>query len=330
MQRLVILCMVAMLCVAMPIPGVHAVADPVQSAIAWLHTQQHADGSFGTSSSGSAGLTADLVYALARAGQNPAGAAWSINGHSALDALEKLAPAYAARDAGQAGKVARAVALAGGNPRSFAGLDLVGVINAAYDPATGRYHPNLLFRHIMAIEGLLSAGQSVPPAAFDAVLDAQLPDGGWFWAFEGVEGDVDTTGKVLQILGTYPTTECARSLSRAESFLAAAQLPAGGWGVKTLTGPANADSTALVVAGLRAIGSDPDGARFQKQGKSALESLLGFQEPSGAFVYIREAGREEFRIVATTEAAAALTEPLRGAITCTALPTYLPVFLMPR
>ena len=44
-----------------------AADDPVQRAIAWLHTQQLADGSFGGAS-----ITADVVYVLALAGENPA------------------------------------------------------------------------------------------------------------------------------------------------------------------------------------------------------------------------------------------------------------------
>ena len=33
-----------------------------------------------------------------------------------------------------------------------------------------------------AAEGLMRAGVTVPPAAFDALWQARLPDGGWFWA----------------------------------------------------------------------------------------------------------------------------------------------------
>ena len=137
-------------------------ASPAELALVWLHTQQRSDGSFGVGTLGSAGMTADVIYALVLVGEDPSGPAWSVNGHSALDALAALASPYASRDAGQAGKVARAVALAGGNPRSFGGLDLIRVIQTAYDPETGRYHPQLLFRHTVAVEGLLRSGETVP------------------------------------------------------------------------------------------------------------------------------------------------------------------------
>ncbi|PKO23617.1 MAG: hypothetical protein CVU38_03265 [Chloroflexi bacterium HGW-Chloroflexi-1] len=301
-------------------------ADPVAAAVAWLHTQQLSDGSFGVSNQGSAGLTADVVYVLALVGEDPAGPAWTVNGHSALAALAALASPYAARDAGQAGKVARAVALAGGDPRSFGGLDLVNVIQAAYDPATGRYHPSLLFRHTLAVEGLYRSGAPASAQAIEALSNAQMPDGGWFWAFEGVEGDVDTTGRVLQVLAGYAGVRCTAAFDRAVDFLAAGQLATGGWGVRYGEGPANADSTALVVAGLRAVGNDPAAARFQKAGRGAVETLLTFQAPSGAFVYIQQPGQEESRIMATVDALTALAQPQLDAPICH--PVYLPLSSM--
>ena len=122
----------------------------------------------------SASVTADAVYALALIGEDPAGAAWTVGGKSALDALAKLAPSYVYADAGQAGKVARAVALAGGDPRDFGGLNLIATIDTAYDPATGRYQPDFLSDTLLAVEALLRAGEPVPAAALDAVLTAQL------------------------------------------------------------------------------------------------------------------------------------------------------------
>ena len=213
-------------------PLAQAADDPVQRAIAWLHTQQLADGSFGGAS-----ITADVVYVLALAGENPDGAAWTQpGGQSALSALAVLAPGYVFNDAGQAGKVARAVALAGGNPRAFGSLDLIDIIQKAYDPATGRYSPMLLYRHTLAMEGLKRAGEPVPAAAVNALLLAQLPDGGWFWSFGDdqnpvTESDVDTTGRVMQVLAGQMGVRCVTGYSRAANYLATGQLATGGWGV---------------------------------------------------------------------------------------------------
>jgi hypothetical protein len=298
-------------------------------ALDWLHTQQLPDGGFGqrtpASSSGkpstggyrsSAGVTADVVYVLALLGEDPAGPNWTVNGRSAMDALARLAPGYVNTDAGQAGKVASAVALAGGNPRTFAGIDLIKIIQGSYDPKTGRYHPLYEFRHTLAVEGLLRSGVPVPPAALDVLFKAQLPDGGWFWSFEGKKSDVDTTGRMLQVLAGVAKRQNPAAYGRAADLLARSQLAEGGWNVGYQAGPANANSTALAVGGLWAAGLDPQGARFEKKGRDAVELLLAFQEQSGAFAYIRQPGQEEVRLLATTDALGALAPRVAGQLKC--------------
>lgn len=328
MSRVLIVCAVCWLLLAAGGPVSHA-ADPVPEAIAWLHTQQLADGSFGLVQPDGRGIpsasaTADAVYALALAGEDPAGVTWTRGGRSALDALATLAPGYVGADAGQAGKVARAVALAGGDPRAFGGLNLVRIIQAAYDPATGRYHPELLFRHTLAVEGLLRAGEPVPPAAIDALLAAQHPDGSWFWAFAGDKGDVDTTGRVLLLLAGQAELHCSPLLGRAAAYLGSTQ-EAAGWGVVYTPGPVNANSTALAVAGLRAAGYDVAAAPPGEAARAALDALRAFQAPDGAFVYTREPGGEESRLMATLDALVALTAPAAGGAPCRWL--YLPLRL---
>jgi hypothetical protein len=290
-------------------------------AIDWLHTQQLPDGGFGQRLSNggyrsSAGATADVVYALALLGEDPAGPAWTVKGRSALDAMARLAPGYVNTDAGQAGKVASAVALAGGNPRAFAGIDLINVIQNSYDPKTGRYHPLYEFRHTLAVEGLLRSGVYVPPAALDALFKAQLPDGGWFWSFEGKKSDIDTTGRVLQVLAGVAQGRNPAAYRRAADLLARSQLAEGGWNAGYQAGPANSNSTALAVGGLWAADLDPRGARFERKGRDSVEVLLAFQENSGAFAYIRQPGQEEVRLLATTDALGALAPRVAGQLKC--------------
>lgn len=289
-------------------------------ALTWLATQQGPDGSFGfRPATGayqpSASTTADAVYVLARLGEDPDGSAWTRGGNSALAALAALAPAYVGTDAGQAGKVARAVAAAGADPRDFAGMDLVAIIQAAYDPATGRFHPALLFRHTLAVEGLMRSGVPVPPAALDALLNAQLSDGGWFWSFDGQQSDVDTTGRVLQLLAADMAFSAPQAYARAAGLLEQLQTAAGGWGVGPAGAP-NGNSTALAVSGLTAAGFDLSGPQFQKQGLSPLDALLSFQEDTGAFVYLQEPGKEEVRLMATLDALSALAFLVVGPLPC--------------
>jgi hypothetical protein len=290
-------------------------------AIDWLHTQQLPDGGFGQRLPGgayrsSAGATADVVYVLALLGEDTAGPRWTVGGRSALDALAKLAPTYVNTDAGQAGKVASAVALSGHDPRSFAGINLIRIIQSSYDPKTGRYHPLYEFRHTLAVEGLLRSGVQVPAAALDALFRSQLPDGGWFWSFDGKKSDVDTTGQVLQVLAGTARRQNPVAYARAADLLARSQLADGGWDVGTQVGPANANSTALAVGGLWAAGLDPQAARFQKKGRGPIDVLLGFQERSGAFAYIRQPGQEEVRLLATTDALRALAPRVASQLKC--------------
>ncbi len=299
----------------------------MHAAVQWLHTQQLPDGGFGVRSVSNAPMTADVVYALALAGEDPGSAAWTVGGQSALDALARLAPGYIGSDAGQAGKVARAVAAAGRDPRSFGGMDILAVIEAAYDPATGRYHPNFLFRHTLALEALQRANLPVPPNACGALRSAQLPDGGWFWAFDGAKADVDTTGRVLQVLGRLDPDGRDIVFTLAGDYLAAMQAADGAWAVDATQSASqvNANSTALAVGGLRAIGRNPDEAPFVKVGRGGLQALLSFQEPSGAFIYIAEPGKEEVRLTATTDALIALLQDQGAAGACPS--PYLPVIL---
>ena len=94
-------------------PDRQAIDGAIERAVAWLHAQQQPDGGFSGapgSPSSSAAATSDVVFVLARLGEDPGGEDWTVDGHDALGALTALTPAYVGTDAGQAGKVARAVA----------------------------------------------------------------------------------------------------------------------------------------------------------------------------------------------------------------------------
>jgi hypothetical protein len=301
----------------------------IRKAVGWLREQQLPDGGFGFrrpdgTAAADAKTTADVIYALTLAGEDVAGPEWMVDGKTPLDALAVLAPSYVGTDAGQAGKVARAVVLSGRNPRDFAGMDLLATIEAAYDPLTGRYHPSFLFRHTLAMEALVRAGEPVPPAAVSVLKSAQLPDGGWFWAFGAARSDIDTSGRVVQVLAAFDAERCAPNMTRAVRYLAGSQLDTGGWGVYPPPdeNPANGNSTGLAISGLSAAGVDANAAEFAVAGQSPWVHLLAFQEPSGAFVYMRETGKEEVRVMATVDALIALSQPVLEEQSC---PIFLPI-----
>jgi hypothetical protein len=333
-RRLLFALLVALLVAALCLPTATA-ADPVQTAVRaavqWLHTQQRADGGFAgpNGKDSNPSITSDVVYALALAGEDPDGPAWTKGGVSALDALAKMAPGYVAGDAGQAGKVARAAAAAGADPRSFGGVDVIAVIERAYDPVTGRYHPNFLFRQALAMEGLRAAGEPVPARAYEALRAGQLANGGWAWAFptetQTPAADVDSTGRVLQTLSVESQARCDTDFIAAASYLTRTQHNDATWSDLPTKTVGNSNSTALAIGGLRSVGLDPASASFVKGGRSAVQALLAFQEPAGAFVYIAEPGKEELRITATADALLGLLQPQGKAGACPSV--YLPIFL---
>lgn len=332
-RRMSIVLLVAMLVAAVLLPTASA-ADPVETAvekaIAWLHTQQLADGGFGgPNKQPSAAITSDVVYALALAGEDVDGPDWTKGGVSALDALGKMAPGYIGGDAGQAGKVARAAAQGGANPRTFGGMDVLAVIEQAYDAATGRFHPSFLFRHTLAMEGLRLSGEVIPANAYEALRAAQLATGGWAWVFPSagatLTADADTTGRVLQTLSPVTQGRCDANVVRGTGYLARTQRSDAAWADLPTKTVSNSNSTALALGGLRAVGRNPEAAPYVKGGRNAQQALLSYQEPSGAFTYIAEPGKEEYRITATADALIALLQPQGLAGACPSV--YLPIFL---
>jgi len=127
---------------------------------------------------------------------------------------------------------------------------------------------------------------------------------------------------VMANLAKVPASD---TYARAVGWLKAVQLPDGDWNTGFMAGPANANSTALSTGGLIAAGSQLQPGGSEEEAEAALDTLLSFQEQSGAFVYMKEAGMEESRVVATTDALAALALVIQEPSPCR-LP-YLPMIL---
>lgn len=270
-------------------------------AVDWLHTQQQADGSFGV-------RTADAVFMIARAGQDPDGPAWRPGAVSPLDVLRSQAPTYLT-DAGRTAKYLRAAAAAGQDVHNFGGVDLVTRLNSFYDPAAGLYHPGHLFYHILALQSLHLADQPVPAPALAALLALQHPSGGWEWRIGGPLDEVDTTGLALETLPLAGVPISHSAVISAVNFLATAQHAEGGWSLNP-TGTVNSNSTALALAGLRAVAQDPATPPFTQGGHTPLDVLLALQAADGGFDFMSTAPGE--RLMATLDALDALLRPYPG------------------
>ena len=281
------------------------------AALGWLHGLQGADGRIG-----GPGVSCDMAWVVARAGENPGGPSWTPGATSLLDACAVDVPAYLARrDIGRMAKVLRAVVAAGADPRHFGGLDLIAELEGKYSPATGLYDPNFFYRHALVVIALAEAGRPIPSGVLPALLAQQRPDGSWSWAVEidlsdgfQTPGDLDATGVTLQALRPAGLPLYHPAYAKGLNYIRSLQHADAGWGL--LDGPTNSNSTALAIAGILATGWDPESARFQRGGGSPLSVLLGFQEASGAFVFRH--GAEESRSMATYDTIDVLMQSYPG------------------
>ena len=284
----------------------------VDEALDWLVTQQEDDGSFGHSPS----LTADVVFVLALTGENPDEDPWVRNGHSALEALAAYTPQIVASGkAGAIAKVLRAVSLTEADQRHFAGYDLVAELMKKYNSVTGRFDPSSNFSQALAIQALVTAGETPPAKAILALIQEQHNDGGWGWQAGGTTSDVDTTGLILETFGAIGVPPTVYRFQEAIAYLQARQQPDGGWGMNAQHPESNCNSTALAMRGLVWIGANvrtlpwtgpnPDGSW-----RDPLGRLMQFQAPDGGFRWQDDI--DGTRVLATTDAIPALFLPWNG------------------
>lgn len=254
------------------------------AALQWIRPQQSANGSMGNNVGG----TLDVILAVAAANQRPQ--TWiGSSGASLVDYAAANAAAYSGQSAAAAGKLAVGAAAAGEDPHSFGGVNLVDVIDGAYNAATGAYGANNSDQ-AWAMLGLRAAGETAPAAAITRLAGQANPNGGWGWA-AGVASDADSTALAVEALiaAGAPTTHLA--IVRGLDYLRTVQLtnsdggfaasPEQAWGVNS-----NTNSTAFAVQGILAAGQDPLGASWVVTTTTPIDFVLGQQLPNGAFVYI--------------------------------------------
>lgn len=123
--------------------------------------------------------------------------------------------------------------------------------------------------------------QTTREALIDAILAAQLSDGGW--NVNGNGADADMTAMAIQALAPYYSSNAKvkSAVDDALKRLSQMQEVNGGY---TSWGTANAESVAQVIVALTSLGIDPasDG-RFIKNGYSTLDVLATFYNDKGGF-----------------------------------------------
>jgi putative cell wall-binding protein len=185
-------------------------------------------------------------------------------------------------------RISLAVGAAQGNPRDYAGKDLIAEIyNYANIEAQGINGP------IFALIALDSGGFELPATAkwtraelLKIILNKQLAEGGFSLDGSG-KGDVDITAMAIQALAPYYRAgqpEVKAVVAKAVDYLAKVQEADGGfksWGTK------NSESVCQAIIALCSIGIDIDtDPRFIKNSNTLLSDLLKFRAADGGFQHV--------------------------------------------
>lgn len=210
-----------------------------------------------------------------------------------LDTLEEYVKENGINDAKatEYHRTALTVLACGGNPCSFAGMDLIkeGIYGRNEDnPLDGQGINGLIF-------GLLtldSGKYEVPADAFYTrekivkdIVSLQLLSGGF--SLMGEEADADITAMAIQALApyysenAYSEIDVKGCIDKALSLLSEMQLSSGGY---ESGGVENSESCAQVAVALCSVNIDPyKDERFVKNGNSVADALLEYQCSDGGF-----------------------------------------------
>lgn len=253
-----------------------------RKALAWMATQQQADGSF---TGFGAGSTIDAVLAIAAAGEEPQ-SYMSGEGNTAFDYLEVVATDYISGNAAATGKLLTGVIAGAGEPTDFAGMNLIEEVQAHYNSETGQYGAGSTYDQVWALLGLAASSESIPTNTISYLESLQVEGGGW--GFTTDAADPDTTGLALQALAAAGIERSNSAVSAAFDYLHSVQNSEGGFGFASDT---SASSTALAVQALAAYDEDPKSLTWTKtitDGSSSrltlytpIEALLGLQSFEG-------------------------------------------------
>ena len=181
-------------------------------------------------------------------------------------------------------RIALALTAIGEDPTSVGGHNLLTALDdVTYDLKQGINGP------IWALIALDSKNytSSSRDALIEAILDGRTNDGGW--ALDGNATDVDMTAMAIQALAPYynkSNKTVKDAVDTALAWLSTKQNSDGGF---SSWGKANAESCAQVIVALSALNIDADtDSRFVKNGHSALENLLTFEQADGSFFHVSD------------------------------------------
>lgn len=209
------------------------------------------------------GNTIDAIIALAGSGTGATQAAESLQ--YLEDNLDVYVGSGGEAYAGPIAKTLLAVVVAGGDPTSFGGVDLVADLEALesegrFSDASAYGDYSNTIGQSLALIALLRAGQTVSTASVDVLLDQQCADGGFRGALDGdaCVSDPDATAFAAQALIAAGSTAAAEE---AVAWLAAAQADDGS--LESADGIPNANTTGVAAQAFAAAGRDAELAAAQ-------------------------------------------------------------------
>ncbi|HTW13112.1 MAG TPA: prenyltransferase/squalene oxidase repeat-containing protein [Solirubrobacteraceae bacterium] len=258
--------MLAAVCLALSHTGTaHAAAPRAGTPLSYLRSAQNGDGGFGPAR----GQSSTPMYT-----------AWAVMASAGgARALHYLAATLQQdTDPGSVERTILAVAIAGGDPTRFGGVDLIAKLRRAIRPDGSVAEQSNLTS--FAILALRSAHQRVSARSVAWLAAQQDADGGFNYGTRGAISDVDDTGAVLEALAGTGHTGL---VERAVAFIRRQQNADGGFPGFS-HGPSNAQSTAFAVQGLIAAGVSPQGVE-SKRGTTPIDYLKSLIRPNGAVNY---------------------------------------------
>ncbi len=288
----------------------------VQKALTWLKSQQKDDGGFGAGDSSGAYITTQAVMTLAAANEDPN--TWLKNGKSPMDFLSNTmtsnitATAPYTLTGGQTGLLIGAVVAGNGNPRNFAGRDLVSYLkNNQYDSSSGKFTGLSASDQGWAMLGLAAAMEPIPAQAVTWLKSEQQAAGNWTYTDPNPK-DLDVTARAMQALIAAGEPLTSTAIVSATAYLSATQSATDAGFPQNTTETSNSNSTAYGIQALIAANVNPLGPAWSKS-SNPLSYLLSMQQPDGSFRWKADDSGDVF--LATVQAIPALMGrpfPLRG------------------
>jgi hypothetical protein len=255
-------------------------AAGTSEAASYLRSNQMDDGGFaepGRGPNGSDITTAWSVMALRAAGIDPNNV--QKNGRSPLDFLAQQSSNW--RSVTDYERTLLAVAAAGGDVRSFAGVDLAAKVQS-YQRSGGNIG-DAVNSNAFGMLAYKAAGIVVPSGAVQWHRNVQNTDGGW-GNNPGGASNPDMTGASIMAMRAAGVDAGDPSIQGALGYLHSIQNADGGFSFQP--GKSDAAATAWCVQAIVAASQDPAGAGWSKGGNTPYGFVASMQTSDGRFYWM--------------------------------------------